>query len=77
MGIALPVNPGCPTRLLVTGELVAAVVPPGVMAAFPRLHPKACIRIARPLMRAIAGHDGRRCKARVPRFAPQDVICDL
>ena len=77
LGIAPPVNPGCPTRLLVTGELVAAVVPPGVMAAFPRLHPKACIRIARPpgmfcplihdgaITRAIAGHDGRRCKARV------------
>ena len=77
LGIAPPVNPGCPTRLLVTGELVAAVVPPGVMAAFPRLRPKACIRIARPpgmfcplihdgaITRAIAGHDGRRCKARV------------
>ena len=37
LGIAPPVNPGCPTRLLVTGELVAAVVLPGVMAAFPRL----------------------------------------
>ena len=77
LAIAPPVNPGCPTRLLVTGELVAAVVPPGVMAAFPRLRPKACIRIARPpgmfcplihdgaITRAIAGHDGRRCKARV------------
>ena len=77
LGIAPPVNPGCPTRLLVTGEPVAAVVPPGVMAADPRLRPKACIRIARPpgmfcplihdgaITRAIAGHDGRRCKARV------------
>ena len=75
---ANPANPGSlghcaarqprlpnPLACSVTGELVAAVVPPGVMAAFPRLHPKACIRIARPLMRAIAGHDGRRCKARV------------
>ena len=56
---ANPANPGSlghcaarqprlpnPLACSVTGELVAAVVPPGVMAAFPRLHPKACIRIA-------------------------------
>ena len=52
-------------------------VPPGVMAG--GRHPKACIRIARPpgmfcpcihdggaIMRANAGHDRRRCKARAP-----------
>ena len=52
-------------------------VPPGVMAG--GRHPKACIRIARPpgmfcpcihdggaVMRANAGHDRRRCKARAP-----------
>ena len=35
-----------PLACSVTGELVAAVVPPGVMAG--GRHPKVCIRIARP-----------------------------
>ena len=86
LGIAPPVNPGCPPRLLVTGELVGAVVPPGVMAA-----PQGCD----PRL-ASASHDRLACFARLsttvplrgrspdttgdvakralrPRFAPQDV----
>ena len=53
MGIAPPVNPGCQTRLLVTGELVAAVVPPGVMAG--RLSAKAYNRIANARLACFAG----------------------
>ena len=53
MAIAPPVNPGCLTRLLVTGELVAAVVPPGVMAG--RLSAKACNRIANARLACFAG----------------------
>ena len=53
LGIAPPVNPGCPTRLLVTGKLVAAVVPPGVMAG--RLSAKACNRIANARLACFAG----------------------
>ena len=57
LGIAPPVNPGCPTRLLVTGELVAAMVPPGVMAG--RRSAMACNRIARsPGMFCRFIHDG-------------------
>ena len=57
LAIAPPVNPGCPTRLLVTGELVAAVVPPGVMAG--RRSAMACNRIARsPGMFCRFIHDG-------------------
>merc|ERR1719424_181669 len=43
LGIAPPINPGCPTRLLVTGDPVAAVVPPGVMAAFPTARTCVCL----------------------------------
>ena len=86
LGIAPPVNPGCPTRLLVTGELVAAVVPPGVMAG--RRSAMACNRIARsPGMLCRFIHDGAMKwrspdttgdvakRALRPRFAPRCTEC--
>ena len=67
LGIAPPINPGCPTRLLVTGDPVAAVVPPGVMAAFPTA--RTCICLARlPGWFCRPAHGGtinRRTRARM------------
>ena len=86
LAIAPPVNPGCPTRLLVTGELVAAMVPPGVMAG--RRSAMACNRIARsPGMFCRFIHDGAMKwrspdttgdvakRALRPRFAPRCTEC--
>ena len=59
LAFAPPVNPGCPTRLLVTGDPVAAVVPPGVMAAFPTA--RTCICLARlPCWFSLPAHPRRR-----------------
>ena len=69
MGIAPPINPGCPTRLLVTGELVAAVVPPGVMAG--RLSAKACNRIANARLACFAGSGPARGPPEAPCAAQQ------
>ena len=54
MASIAPSTPRLPkTRLLVTGELVAAVVPPGVMAG--RLSAKAYNRIANARLACFAG----------------------
>ena len=59
LAIAPPVNPGCPTRLPVTGELVAAMVPPGPRGDGGPRERHACNRIARsPGMFCRFIHDG-------------------